>query len=342
MTQFMLLLVTVASTWFLIKGADLLVDGAAGLADRLGIPKVIVGATIVSLGTTSPEAAVSVMAAWEGHSGLALGNAVGSIVADTGLIFGLGCVLTVLPADRFVLRRQGWVKIATGLILAAGCYGLWALQGNAAAIQQPAGFVLLLLLAAYLYVSVTWARQHPEPYASAETTEPASGPSHERSTAVLTGLMAGGLLLVVLSSRFLIGSASELAVRWGLSQVVIAATLVAVGTSLPELVVGMTAIIRGHKELLVGNVIGADILNVLFVIGASAAATDLPIIDPAARIPQIFLYLHLPFMIAMMLLFLGYILVAVRTGHFRRWMGVPLLVLYALYIVLLLALGQAA
>ena len=120
-SQILLLVVLVASLAVVAKGADVLVEGAAGSAYRLGMPKVIVGATIVSLGTTSPEFAVSVMAAWSGDAGLALGNAVGSIIADTGLIFGLGCLLTVLPADRFVLSRPGWVPFGSAVLLAAIC-----------------------------------------------------------------------------------------------------------------------------------------------------------------------------------------------------------------------------
>ena len=348
------MLVVAAALWILMQGADLLVDGAAGMAYRWGIPKVIVGATVVSLGTTSPEAAVSVMAAWEGKPGLALGNAVGSIVADTGLIFGLGCLLVVLPADAFVLRRQGWMKIATGFLLIVICYGAWIAQPDYPRIGQPIGFMLLALLFGYLYLSVRWTRGHRELASPLTTADPsASGDEHDdtdslvdhpnsasKSVWYLLLIAILGLFMVVFASRFLIASVTVLAVKWGISQVVIAATLVALGTSLPELVVGMTAIYRGHREILVGNIIGADILNVLFVIGASAAATSLPVIDAEARFPAIFLMLHLPAMMIMMVLFLIYIFMAVRRGHFARWNGVPLLALYVLYVVLLLALGQ--
>jgi cation:H+ antiporter len=147
-------------------------------------------------------------------------------------------------------------------------------------------------------------------------------------------LLAVGLTVVIFSSRFLVGSATQVALLWGIPDVVIAATLVALGTSLPELTVGIASIIKGHRELLVGNVIGADILNVLFVIGASAVAKSLPIVDPTAKIPEIFLYMHLPTMLVMMTLFLGYIFYAIRKGNFSRWMGYPLLILYVLYVVL--------
>lgn len=347
MPQFMLILVAIGSVWTLIRGADWLVDGAAGIAYRLGIPKVIVGATIVSLGTTSPETAVSVMAAWAGNSGLALGNAVGSIIADTGLIFGLGCAMVILPADPFVLKRQGWVKIGSGILLAGMCYVAWAMHGDDAQITQFAGIMLLVLLAAYMLISIRWARQHAAlettvehetPSGIIEETMPAIAEDTEemakQSSWILFLLLCVGLVIVVIASRFLVASATVLASRWGVPEVVIAATLVAFGTSLPELTVGMAAIMKGHRELLVGNVIGADILNVLFVVGASATATSLNIIDPSCKIPEIFLYLHLPTMLVMMGLFLFYIFSAIRKGSFSRWMGYPLLVLYVGYVVL--------
>jgi len=332
--QWFLLLATALAAAVLVKGADWLVDGAAGLAYRVGISKVIVGATVVSLGTTSPEAAVSVVAAWSGHPGLALGNAIGSIVADTGLIFGLGCMLAVLPADAFVLRRQGWVQFGSAALLALLCYGTWLVGGQAATLGRWVGLMLLALLCVYLYVSVSWSRLHPEgePFQQPEGDE-ADG--RARSLAVLIGLALLGLLLVLLASRSMILAVTELAeVHWHVPTVVIAATLVAVGTSLPELVIGLTSIFKGHKELMVGNVIGADVLNVLFVVGASAAAAPLPLIEAGSSVPHILFLLHLPFMLAILVVFRIFIQGAIRRGSFRRWNGVPLVVLYVVYAVL--------
>ncbi|MAX22863.1 MAG: sodium:calcium antiporter [Phycisphaeraceae bacterium] len=347
MPLFMLILVAMGSVWVLIRGADWLVDGAAGLAYRVGIPKVIVGATIVSLGTTSPETAVSVMAAWGGNAGLALGNAVGSIIADTGLIFGLGCAMVVLPADKFVLKRQGWVKIGCDFLLASLCYFAWVFHGDQAQITRPFGAVLLVMLAVYMFISIKWAKQHvalspqtDHPLPTCQMAELKDKPADEhevsasRSAWLLVLMLVVGLTIVICSSRFLVGSATVMAARWGVPDVVIAATLVALGTSLPELTVGIASIVKGHRELLVGNVIGADILNVLFVIGASAVAKSLPIIDPTARIPEIFLYLHLPTMLLMTSMFLFFIFTAIRKGSFSRWMGYPLLILYVTYVVL--------
>jgi cation:H+ antiporter len=333
-SQWVLLLITAVTAGALIKGADWLVDGAAGLAYHLGISKVIVGATVISLGTTSPEAAVSVVAAWSGEPGLALGNAIGSVIADTGLIFGLGCLLVVLPADRFVLGRQGWVQFGSASLLAGLCYGSWWMLGDGAVLSRWVGLLLLGLLVAYLYFSVKWSREHPygEPFQLHEEAEVEAGA--KRPIPVLIAFAVLGLGVVILASRAMILSVTELAeVHWHVPKVVIAATLVALGTSLPELVIGITSIFKGHKELLVGNVIGADILNVLFVVGASASAAPLPLLEHGSRIPHLLFVLHLPTMLLILVLFRIFIHAACKTGSFKRWYGVPLIAIYLVYTV---------
>ncbi len=342
-SAWLLVIITVVAIAVLSKGADWLVEGAAGLAFRLGMPKIIIGATIVSLGTTSPECAVSVMAAWQGNAGLALGNAVGSIIADTGLIFGLGCVMVALPADRFILNRQGWVQVGSGVLLAALCYVIWMIQGDAATLGRSVGALLLVLLGVYMAISVHWSRQHSA--ALGDTRGEAELPDVVREklaqdeahpkpahVLVLVAMLAVGLAMVLLASHGMISAVTVLALRWGVPEVVIAGTVVALGTSMPELVVGMTSIYKGHSELLVGNVIGADILNVLFVTGAAALAKPLPIIEHASATPAVFLWLHLPVMLLMLVIFRFYIAAAVPSGRFSRWMGVPLLLLYVGYV----------
>lgn len=329
-----LIIMAVVGMAVVIKGADWLVEGAAGLAGRLGMPKVIIGATIVSLGTTSPEAAVSVLAAWSGKAGLALGNGVGSIIADTGLIFGAGCLMASgLPADRFILKRQGWVQVGAATVLAAICYGLWIWQGDAASIGRLLGLLLCVGLAGYLWMSVRWSRQHPT-VADADAGEEVDiDAAAHRPMLTLVGLGLLGLTMVVFAGDALVQSVTITAERLGVPEVIIASTLVALGTSLPELIVGLTAVRKGHPALLVGNVIGADILNVLFVIGFAALAKPLPIIDPVATYPAIFLMLQLPTMLAMLWLFRLYIRRASQTGQFARWMGAPLVVMYVGFVV---------
>ncbi|MEM9418384.1 MAG: sodium:calcium antiporter [Planctomycetota bacterium] len=333
-----LIILAAVAMVIVIKGADWLVEGAAGIAKKLGMPEVVVGATIVSLGTTSPEAAVSVLAAFSGDAGLAIGNGVGSIIADTGLIFGVGCLMTRLPADKFVLSRQGWVQVGSAVILAGLCYFLWATQGQDATIPRIAGVGLTALLVGYLAISIKWAKAHPsgEPH----VLEEADGSVHtdhekhaERGLGLLFGMGLAGLALVIASGDLLVGSVTIVAERWNVPDAVIASTIVALGTSLPELVTGLTAIRKGHPELLVGNVIGADILNVLFVIGVSACAAPLPLIDPDAAMPAIILLIMIPTMLLMLFYFRGCIALASAKGSFSKWMGVPLVAMYFAYLI---------
>jgi cation:H+ antiporter len=340
----LLLLIGGASMYALIKGADMLVEGASGMALRMGMSKVIVGATIVSLGTTSPECAVSVMAAWRGEAGLALGNAVGSIIADTGLIFGVGCLLMALPVTPFILRRQGWVQFGAGAALAGICYLMWFIDGPHAALGRWVGFMFLAALAWYIWASVHWGRQHAKLDELAEHTHEDPEQLLDRSGRdpwwKLGTFFIIGLLLVIVFGHVLIECVKVMAERLDVPAVVISSTIVAFGTSLPELVVGITAIRKGHPALLIGNVIGADILNVLFVIGAAAAASPLPIIEQTAAIPQIFLYLHLPTMMAVLILFRLFIADAMGHGKFRRVHGVILVSVYVAYLALNLILSE--
>lgn len=332
LSNWLLITVTVASMALLIKGADLTVDGAAGLAYRFGISEVIIGATIVSLGTTTPEATVSVVAAWRGNPGLALGNAVGSVIADTGLIFGLGCLMVVLPANRYVLRRQGWVQFFSAMLLACVCYIAFDANGDAAQITRAIGSLFLALLVIYLFLSLRWSQKDSSRHAN-DSSGVSQQESKKISGLMLLATLTIGLIIVITASHILIGSGTTIAARIGVPEVVIAATFVAFGTSLPELATAIASLTKGRRELLVGNVIGADILNILFVIGASATVAPLPIIDQAASIPAIFLYLHLPTMVLILISFRILIAIASRSGSFSRWMGVPLLVIYAGYLI---------
>jgi cation:H+ antiporter len=256
------------------KGADWLVDEAVALSDRSGIPKVIVGATVVSLGTTTPEAVVSVLAAVQGVPDLALGNAVGSIICDTGLILGLACLISPLPLDRSIVNRQGWIQFGSGFLLVGACIP-WSRASTmfeeGGQLSQGMGFLFVLLLIGYLIISVRWSRERSD---GSELERLERTISMEQASIPLVILkLAGAILLVVGASQVLIPAVGESATRIGVPEGIIAATLVAFGTSLPELVTAVTAARQGHGELAVGNVIGADILNVLFVAGASATVT---------------------------------------------------------------------
>ena len=267
-----LFLIIAVTLYTLGKGADWLVDEAVALSTRWGLGKAVIGATIVSVGTTTPEAAVSVLSAIQGKPGLALGNAVGSIICDTGLIIGLASLIAPLPLNRQLASRLSNVQVGAGILLVAVCFP-WAspakvfIQGGV--LPQLVGVVFVILLALYIWQSIRWAGSMPS---DAESTEDADA---EESSAFGTLLkLIGSIVIIVVSAQILIPAVSIMAERIGVPKHIISATLVAFGTSLPELVTAITAVRRGHGELAVGNIIGADILNVLFVAGVSAAATQ--------------------------------------------------------------------
>ena len=321
-----LLLIIAITLFTLSKGADLLVDEAVALSIQWGVSKMLIGATIVSLGTTLPEAAVSVLAAMTGRPGLALGNAVGSIICDTGLILGIATLMSPLPLTRSIVNRHGWIQLAAGFLLVLACipYGsLPTIFTEGGHLPQAVGFVFLGLLVAYIWLSIRWAKSK-EPTAALD----AMGPKNDKSSTIMLFLkLIFAVTLVVLSSRILIPTVQEFATQLNIPQSIIAATLVAFGTSLPELVTAITAVRKGHGELAVGNIIGADILNVLFVAGAAASVTTAGLQAPAHFFRMLF-----PAMLGILLVFrIG---VFVSGDKLKRPIGAILLGVYILVTVL--------
>lgn len=318
--------VIAVSLYGLGKAADWLVDEAVELSERSHIPTTIIGATVVSLGTTTPEAAVSVLAAVQGSPGLALGNAVGSVICDTGLILGIACLIAPLRLDRSIVNRQGWIQFAAGVVLVLTCIP-WSAPLSAFTLggDMPRwmGLVFLAALAAYMFQSIRWAKQDSE--AARAKAEEHHHEIHDPLWLTLIKLLAA-VAVVVLAAQVLIPAVTEAATRMNVPESIIAATLVAFGTSLPELVTSVTAARRGHGELAVGNVVGADILNVLFVSGAAAAATP----GGLTAAPHFFRVLF-PAMLFVLLVFrVG---IAFSGKEMRRPFGYVLLGAYAVYLL---------
>lgn len=317
-----LLLIILASFYTLSKGADLLVDQAVSLSIRWGIPKMIIGATIVSLGTTLPEATVSVLAALNGNPDLALGNAIGSIICDTGLIIGISALIGNLPVDKKTINRQGWVQIAAGVLLAVIALPFYR-PGQGGHIPQWVGFIFLVLLGLYLFTMMKWSMN--------SGVDEGALLDEEKSPLYLQILkLVVGIVFVIFSSKVLIGSVEVTATRIGIPQAIIAATLVAFGTSLPELMTAISSVRKGHGELAIGNIIGADILNVLFVVGASASATSQGLI-----VPSHFYFIQIPTMLVILVLFRYF---CKNSRHHQdlitKGEGALLLFFYSLYLVL--------
>jgi len=306
----------------LSKGADWMIDGVVHLARRTGLPRIVIGATIVSLGTTMPEAFVSVMAAWLGNPGLALGNGIGSIIADTGLIFGLTCLLTTVPVNRFILNRTGWVQVGAATLLVIISLILLATMPGQPILHRWVGFLFLIFLAGYMYITYVWAKQGGSMAIEGEQVDNSELVSSEKCWLMIIG----GLFLIVVGARILVPSAAEIAHRIGVPEDVIAATMVAFGTSLPELMTAIAAVRKGHPEITVGNIVGADVLNCLFVIGAAAAARPL-------AIPPNFYSYHFPVMLIILYSFRYFIFIN-RGGYFKKAQGAWLLGIYLIYLVL--------
>ncbi|MFO7854453.1 MAG: calcium/sodium antiporter [Paracoccaceae bacterium] len=285
----------------LILGGDLLVRGALALALRLGLPAAVIGATVMGFGTSAPELAASLEAALAGLPGIALGNVVGSNVANIGLILGVSVLLAPAVADRAALKRDG----AAMLLAALACAALALAPGG---IGRLAGLGLLAGLAAYLLVALRGGAAEALPAG-------AVGPLW-RGLAVA----GGGLAAVVVGAGWLVEGASVLAAEAGVSEAVIGLTVVAVGTSLPELAASVAAAARGRGDLALGNVLGSNVFNVLGILGVTALVAPLP--------GGVLTALDLGAMVAATLLALA----LAWAGALGRIAGVGLLGLYALYL----------
>jgi len=319
-----LILIAIISLGILSKSADYLVDEAVSLSLQWGIPKSIIGATIVSLGTTLPEASISVLAAIQGNPDLALGNGVGSIITNTGLIIGLAAIIGYLPVDKRTLERQGRIQIGSALILVLFALPMFG-KNHQGVIHQWTGFVLLILLIAYMLMMVRWAKNGNETFEK---------PDFVKNPAIFkVAKLLFAIFMVILSSKLLIPSIELTALHFGIPQSIIAATLVAFGTSLPELTTAISAVRKGHGELAIGNIIGADILNVLFVIGAAAAVTSKGLV-----VDVNFYQLQFPAMIIILLTFR--LFARSRDRRISKKEGMVLLSLYSAYIILSYTWGR--
>lgn len=319
------LFVIIAGTLvILVKGADLLVDEAVTLSVSWGVPKMLIGATIVSIGTTLPETAVSVFAALKGAPGLAMGNAVGSIICDTGLILGVATLIGTVPIQKKMVERQSWIQLASAVLLIVASLPFLAFSNifsEGGRLPQVVGIGFLVLLAVYLWRSVAWSRNTPM------DIEDATVDVHEERNPIVALLkLLGGIALVIIASQILIPTVEVTAHRLNIPEAIIAATLVAFGTSLPELVTAITAVRKGHGELAIGNVLGADVLNVLFVSGAAAAVTR-----GGLEVPPQFFYLFFPSMLFVVLVLR--ISIGFSKDRLSKATGVVLLLAYLITVV---------
>ena len=256
----------------LVWSADVFIDGATALAKKFSVPSFLIGVLILGIGTSAPEMVVSVLAALEGSPELALGNAYGSNIINIALV--LGATVLISP----IIIRKGIVKRDLPLLLLITAIAAWQLRDGI--LSQVDGLILLVLLIAVLGSQIVLSiregyHEHEEDIdnADSDATEP--------SVARGLGSLLLGMLMLVLSSRAIVWGAVELATLWGLSELIIGLTIVAVGTSLPELVSSLSAARKGEHDMALGNIIGSNVFNTLAVVGLAT------VIAPIAADPVI-------------------------------------------------------
>ena len=308
----------------LIKGGDWFVDGSTGIAHRFGLPELLIGATVVSIGTTLPEVMVSATSAVSGHGEIAYGNAIGSIICNTALISAIPILVRPGKVDPKTLRTP--VLFFFG---AAALYtGVAYLTGQ---LSRPIGLILLAAFVVYMLVTVRQMKNDPAPADPAE--EEAEEP--QPLSRDILGLVVGAAAIAV-GANLLVDNGTLIAQMLGVPESVIALTFVALGTSLPELVTAITSLVKGHNALSLGNVIGANLFNLVLVCGVSISLNPftIPQNSTIAGI-NASLVLDLPVMWFVMLLLT---VPALLRGKLSRVQGVILLAVYAAFCVIQFAM----
>ena len=303
---------------FLIKGGDWFVDGATGIAHRFHIPEILIGATVVSIGTTLPEVMVSAGAALAGHGEIAYGNAIGSIICNTSLIAAL--TIAIRPA---VVERKPLVLSVVFFFVAAVFYASVAYFGGY--FSRWVGIVLVSIFVVYMVVSVMQATKSLGAKNDEQTEE------NEGSLWKDIVFLVLGAAVIAVGADLLVDNGTIIAEMLGVPESVIALTFVALGTSLPELVTAVTSLIKGHSALSLGNIIGANLFNLVLVSGVSTLLSPFPV--PGSS--QVFgvntsLAVDIPIMFAVMSIM---VFPALFRGKLSRVQGILLLIIYALFCV---------
>ena len=304
---------------FLIKGGDWFVDGASALARRFHLPELLIGATVVSIGTTLPEVMVSTMSAVSGHGEIAYGNAIGSVICNSALIAAITIAVRPGKVDPKTLRVPVAFFFAAAAIYCVAAYAMGEFT-------RPLGFVMLAMFVAYMVANVLQMKKAP---AAAEAEAEADNAGEEMSLTKTLVLLVLGAVLIALGANLLVDNGTLIAQALGVPESVIALTFVALGTSLPELVTAITSLAKGHGALSLGNVIGANVFNLVLVSGVSVtlAPFSIPQNSTIAGM-NASLVMDIPVMFAVMLLLT---LPALIKGKLSRPQGIALLCIYAAF-----------
>lgn len=307
----------------LVIGADVLVRGASRLAVSFGVSPLVVGLTVVAFGTSAPEMAVSVGSALAGSADLAIGNVVGSNICNVLLILGISALITPLLVDEQIIRQEIPIMIGVSALLV-----VMALDGNIGLLESIVLFALVIAYTVFLVVQSRRASKNVQE--EFETEIPTS--TWDRHWAVQVGLIAAGLVMLIVGADWLVEAAVAFARAFGVSDLVVGLTVVAVGTSMPEIATSIVAAIRGQRDIAVGNVVGSNIFNILAVLGASgiASGAGLPVSE-AARNFDLWVMLAVAF---------ACLPIMITGREIARWEGGVFLAYYAAYTAWLVLQAQ--
>ena len=252
----------------LVKGADMFVDGSSSVAKLLKVPSIIIGLTIVAMGTSAPEAAVSITAAINGANDISIGNVIGSNFFNLLMVVGICALFKPMKVDKNMLRGEFPQAIIVQLILLVMCLDTFLFKADSLVVGRIDGIILVLLFVGFIVMQVRNAKKAIKAQTDAAPEEEEIKVMSPLKSAIFIII---GLALVVIGGDFVVDGATGIAREFGLSETLIGLTIVAFGTSLPELVTSVVAAKKGENDLALGNVIGSNICNVLLVLGASAA-----------------------------------------------------------------------
>ncbi len=310
MELFKAILLLLVGFVLLIKGADVFVDGASGIADRFHIPQIVIGLTIVAFGTSAPEAAISITAAMQGNTGIAIGNILGSNILNILLILGITSCITTLKVQDNTRKIEIPIVIFISVLLVA-------LGSIFSELGVIVGIVLWVIFIGF-FVYLFWCAKNGNGEAEEETGK-------KKSIPVLLIMTVFGLVAIVIGSDVTVDNATIIASTLGMSERLIGLTIVAFGTSLPELITSVTAGLKGKADIAVGNIVGSNIFNILFVLGTTALISPIPydsaryLVDGIACIASVVLLW----------------ICVVKKGELKRNGGIVMLLAYAAYFVYL-------
>lgn len=306
--MFITILLFLVGFVLITKGADIFIDCAVDIGKKANISEMVLGATIVSFATTLPELTVSTFAALDGHTTMSLGNAVGSIICNTGLVLGLIVFISPFRVDKNMFLSKSTILIISIILL--------LILGFDSNISRVDGIILLTMFLVYMYSNYKSVANDNKDSRSIKTK------SSILEWIKVLFIFLVGLVMMVFGSRLLVNNGSIIAESVGIPQSVISLTVIALGTSLPELVSSITAIRKKHHAISVGNILGANILNIVSVIGISSMVNDISILSQNIKI-------DFPFMI---LLILTLILPTIKNRKLYRLQGLMMLITYFIYI----------